>query len=329
MNFLLRRQLHVISIKFSQILTVHPPLWLMKWRGFDTSLWEPLWFTNCTSCSQRLRTGSTPWAWLCFLSSVSHSQGTSAEQPMDHQTQLATGQKSNKQVLADNRSLLYFGLPQAVTFQKSSSAVCQRMQYASIHSTRDQDGREGKQQPLCERCSGLQGHFCPCFWRLSRNCGIDERVCSLERFVKVLSSEPFPTVCFHRKQLGKTSWERTWSRASRARQGWGGSAHGLPTVTENEQWRRSTCCCDEDLGAQLGCTSALHISASAGAATEDSCGQGQHLRSSQACFMEQQCLMGSPLLSCQAPLPDGTVSTLKHRSGGGDESVCEHVTDQQ
>lgn len=205
MNFLLRRQLHVISIKFSQILTVHPPLWLMKWRGFDTSLWEPLWFTNCTSCSQRLRTGSTPWAWLCFLSSVSHSQGTSAEQPMDHQTQLATGQKSSKQVLADNRSLLYFGLPQAVTFQKSSSAVCQRMQYASIHSTRDQDGREGKQQPLCERCSGLQGHFCPCFWRLSRNCGIDERVCSLERFVKVLSSEPFPTVCFHRKQLGKTS----------------------------------------------------------------------------------------------------------------------------
>lgn len=108
-----------------------------------------------------------------------------------------------------------------------------------------------------------------------------------------------------------------------------GPAHGLPTVTENEQWRRSTCYHDEDLGAQLGCTSALHISASAGAATEDSCGQGQPLRSRQVCCMEQQCLMGSPLLSCQAPLPDGTISTLQRWSGGGDESVCEHVTDQQ
>lgn len=55
--------------------------------------------------------------------------------------------------------------------------------------------------------------------------------------------------------------------------GW--SSHGIPSVTENEQWRCSTCYCDEDLGAQLGCISALHISASAGAATEDSCGQGQ------------------------------------------------------
>lgn len=177
----------------------------MKWREFGPSLCESLQFTSCTSCSQRLRTGDTPRAWLCFPSLVSHSHGTSAEQPMEQQTQLATGQESNWQVLADNRSLLHFGLLQAVTFQKSSSAVCQRMQYSSIHSTRDQDGREAEQQPLCERCSGLQRHFCPWFWRLARNCGISERVCSLERFVKMRSSELFPTACCHRKQLGKTA----------------------------------------------------------------------------------------------------------------------------
>lgn len=114
------------------------------------------------------------------------------------------------------------------------------------------------------------------------------------------------------------AWETSGTRESRARQGWGGPAHGIPSVTENEQWRCSTCYCDEDLGAQLGCISALHISASAGAATEDSCGQGQE---QPGVLREAAVLNGITIACCQAPLPDGTIFTLKHWSRGV-ERVC-------
>lgn len=94
------------------------------------------------------------------------------------------------------------------------------------------------------------------------------------------------------------AWETSGTRESRARQGWGGPAHGIPSVTENEQWRCSTCYCDEDLGAQLGCISALHISASQEQQQKTAVDRG---RSSQACCVRQQYLMGSPLLAVKLP----------------------------
>lgn len=212
MGFLLRRQLHIVSIKFSQILRVDPFVANEVGGGLVLPC-ESLYSLQavCPVCKGSGQEAHL-WTWLCFPSLVSHSHGTSAEQPMEQQIQLAVGQKSNWQVLADNRSSIYFGLPQAVTIQKSLAAVRQRLQYSRIHSTRDHDGREGKQQPLCGGCSGLQRQFCPWFWRLARNCGIGERVCSLERLVKMCSSEPFPTVCCHRTGLGKqlrNKWDQS------------------------------------------------------------------------------------------------------------------------
>jgi len=55
------------------------------------------------------------------------------------------------------------------------------MQYPDIHAAGDHDGRGGKQQPPCEGCTGLQGHLCPCFWKLARNCRIKEKVCKVLR----------------------------------------------------------------------------------------------------------------------------------------------------
>lgn len=55
------------------------------------------------------------------------------------------------------------------------------MQYLDVHAAKDCDGKEGDQQLLSEGCTGLQGHFCPCFLKLAGNCGIKEEVCKVLR----------------------------------------------------------------------------------------------------------------------------------------------------
>lgn len=61
------------------------------------------------------------------------------------------------------------------------------MQYLDIHSKRDHDGKKGEQQPTCE------GHFSPCFWKLTGNCGIKEEVCKVLRdLLKRVALNLFP-----------------------------------------------------------------------------------------------------------------------------------------
>lgn len=55
------------------------------------------------------------------------------------------------------------------------------MQYPDIHAAKDHDGKEGEQQLVSEGCTELQGHFCPCFWKLAGNCGVKEEVCKVLR----------------------------------------------------------------------------------------------------------------------------------------------------
>lgn len=300
----------------------------MKWRGLGSSLWEPLQFVSCTSRSQRLRTGRTPLG-MPLLPFLSEPLQQSSPWSSKHSWPWNRNPADKSLQTTDPYYMLVFcKLSPFRSQQQLWAKGCSRLQYSNIHSTRDQDGREGKQQPPMRDDLGSQDTSVLGFGGGQGIVGSMRKFAVLRGLLKCIALNLFPQCAV----IG-LAWENSWgtngTRASRARWGWGGPAHGLPAVTGNEQWRRSTCYCNEDRGAQLGCTSALHISAWAGAAAAASRGQGQHLRSSQASCVGQQCLMGSPVLSCQAPLPDGTVSSPQHWSRGGDESVCEHVTDRQ
>lgn len=105
-------------------------------------------------------------------------------------------------------------------------AGCSRIwkQHPDIHAARDNHGREGEQQTPSEGCTGLQGHLCPCFWKLTGDCGFKEKVCKVLRgLLECIALNLF----LQHGVIGLTwenSWETSGRRASRASLGMGWSS---------------------------------------------------------------------------------------------------------
>lgn len=178
----------------------------------------------------------------------------------EQQRWLARGQKSYWWVLADNSSLLCFGLPQAdtisissVIIQKSSAAACLSRMLKDLEATSRHPCRKGQSWQGKGAADPLWGmHWAPrtpLFLLLEANRGLwvqREGLQGLERLVRMCSSEPLPATCCHRTDLGKTAEKQVGGERQGLAWGWGGPACGLPTVTESKQWRYSPFYGNED-----------------------------------------------------------------------------------
>lgn len=103
----------------------------------------------------------------------------------EQQRWLARGQKSYWWVLADNSSLLCFGLPQAdtisissVIIQKSSAAACLSRMLKDLEATCCK-GQSWQGKGAADPLWGM--HLCPCFWKLTGDCEFKEKVCKVLR----------------------------------------------------------------------------------------------------------------------------------------------------
>lgn len=194
----------------------------------------------------------------------------------------------------------------------------------------------------CEECTGLQGHLCPCFWKLAGNCGIKEKVCKVLRgLLKHIALNLY----LQHAVIGP-AWENSWEirrRESRASLGMGWSS----LWTSHSNWKQAmeissllwqsgplqSWCGMRNLGAPQPPASLPHRDQQQATAA----GRGSASGADGSAAWGSSAYGHRHFLSCQVPLPDGTVSAQHHRgicghwpaaSEGGDESVREHMRDQ-